>query len=73
MIRVILNIYIALLIVDAVLSYMPELRKANWAVKVKQAADVTLNPVRKILPQDLPLDISPFIVVLAIELIMALW
>ncbi len=73
MIRILLNVYIGLLIVDAVLSYLPELRKTTWAIKLKQAADVTLNPVRKILPQDLPLDISPFLVVLALELIMVLW
>ena len=47
MIRAILNIYIILLIVDAVLSYFPQFNQSNWAKKIKMLADLTLNPIRK--------------------------
>jgi len=78
MIRAILNIYIMLLIVDAVLSYFPQWHQKNWAKKIKMLADLTLNPIRKYIVQklpiqDLPLDISPIIFIIILKTIEALW
>jgi len=78
MIRAILNIYIILLIVDAVLSYFPQFNQSSWAKKIKMLADLTLNPIRKYvvqkLPiQDIPIDISPIIFILILKTIEALW
>ncbi|OFZ49013.1 MAG: hypothetical protein A2381_15510 [Bdellovibrionales bacterium RIFOXYB1_FULL_37_110] len=78
MIRAILNIYIMLLIVDAVLSYFPQYNKNNWARKIKMLADLTLNPIRKYIVQklpmqDLPIDISPIIFIVILKTIEALW
>ena len=78
MIRAILNIYIMLLIVDAILSYFPQFNQSNWAKKIKMLADLTLNPIRKYivhkLPiQDIPIDISPIIFILILKTIEALW
>ena len=73
MIRLLIYIYIGIIVVDALLSYFPQYRNHPWALLVKQAADVTLKPVRKLLPPDMPVDLSPVIVILALNILMALW
>lgn len=73
MIRFLLNLYVYLLIIDAVMSFFPHLRRHYIVANIRKAADFTCAPVRKLLPRDLPLDFSPIVVILAIYLIMALW
>ena len=73
MIRTLLDIYIFVLIADAVLSFFPQVRHHQVVLGVKQAADFTCRPVRRLLPQDLPFDFSPLIVILGIKLIEVLW
>jgi len=73
MIRFLLNLYSLILVVDAILSYLPTVRAQVWAQKIKRTADFTLNPIRKILPPDLPFDVSPIVVILALRVVMALW
>jgi YggT family protein len=73
MIRFILNLYIFVLIIDAILSFFPQMRNQQFVVYLRQAADVTCRPIRKLLPPDLPFDFSPIVVILAIQLIKALW
>lgn len=73
MIRLLLNLYIYLLIIDAILSFFPHLRRHVVVANIRRAADFTCAPVRKILPRDLPVDFSPVVVILAIYLLMALW
>ena len=73
MIRFILNIYSFVIIADAVLSYMPQYQRETWAKFIRQLAGYTLNPIRKFMPKDLPVDISPIIVLILIRLIPSLW
>ena len=73
MIRALINLYILLLILNTILSYLPQFRNQAWAYNIRRAADVTCKPVRKYLPPDLPLDPSPFIVIIILKLIEALW
>lgn len=73
MIRTLLDIYIIVLIADAVLSFFPQVRHQQVVVGIRQAADFTCRPVRRLLPPDLPFDFSPLIVILAIKLIEVLW
>lgn len=70
MIRYIVEFYILLIIVDSVLSYLPQFRHEKWAKKIKQGADLSLTPVRKLLPQDLPFDFSPIVVIIILNLLM---
>lgn len=72
-IRTLLQIYIYVLIVDAILSYFPDLQVHNWRRQLKRAADYTCEPVRAKLPTHLPIDISPILVIFAIELLLFLW
>jgi YggT family protein len=73
MIRIIINIYIWVIILDSLLSYFPQYKNQDWAKSVKQAADFSLKPIRKILPKDLPFDVSPIVVIIILNIIPALW
>ena len=69
----ILEFYVLILIVDALLSYFPQARRHIVGQKIKFAADLTCKPIRKVLPGDLPFDISPIIVIVGISVLKALW
>lgn len=73
MIRFLINVYTWIVLADVVLSYMPHYQHHEWAKLVKKVAGYTLNPVRKVLPPDLPFDFSPIIVLIILQLIPALW
>lgn len=73
MIRLVLYAYMLVIILDAILSFIPQLRQQQWAQSIKNAADFTLNPIRKLLPPDLPVDPSPLVVLVLINLLMRLW
>ena len=59
MIRFIIDLYILIVIADTVLSYLPQYRHKPWAQKISQFAGFSLNPVRRLIPGNLPFDISP--------------
>ena len=74
MIRLIIKLYILVLIVDAILSYIPQAKGLEFTKYVRRAADYSLVPVRKIIgPHDLPLDPSPLVVIVLLNLLMLLW
>ena len=73
MIRFLLNLYMILLVVDVVLSYLPQFRHLPAVIYIRKAADFTCRPIRRLLPPDLPFDFSPLIVMCAIQLVKALW
>jgi YggT family protein len=56
-----------------VLSYFPQFRNNEFVKGIRKAADFTEKPVRDLLPQDLPFDFSPLIVILLLNFLMALW
>jgi YggT family protein len=73
MIRFVINIYIYLVILDAIMSYFPQFKNQQWAKTLKQVADFSLKPIRKLLPNDLPMDFSPLIVIFVLNLVKILW
>lgn len=73
MIRVIINLYIYVIILDAILSFFPQYKNQEWAQYIRKAADITQKPIRKYLPKDVPMDPSPLIVIILLNLVMALW
>ena len=73
MIRNLLYLYMLILIADAILSYLPQFRHHPVVQWIRKAADFTCKPVRQLLPPNLPFDISPLIVILALRLLIALW
>lgn len=73
MIRSIINLYVLVLIIDVILSYLPQFRHQPWAQFIKKAADFTCRPIRQVMPPDLPFDFSPMIVIMGLQLLRALW
>lgn len=77
MIRAILNVYILILVVDVILSYLPQFKNHPAAMNIRKVADFTCKPIRKLLkqafPQDFPFDFSPFVVILLIKIFESLW
>lgn len=73
-IRTILNLYIILLIVDSILSFFPDYNSKDWRVKIRKMADYSCEPIRKKLPpMQIPIDLSPLIVIFLIEVFKFLW
>lgn len=73
MIRTIFDLYVLVLIADIVLSYLPQFRHHPAVIYVRKASDLTCKPVRKMLPEDLPLDFSPLIVIFGLKILEVLW
>ena len=77
MIRALINLYILLIIIDTILSYLPQFKYQRWALYVRRYSNFTLNPVRRLikryLPADFPFDISPIVVIVVLKLFEALW
>ncbi len=73
MIRFVIEVYVFLIIVDAILSYIPSLRHNEIVRSLRKVTDLTQKPIRNALPHDLPFDPSPIIVILLLNLLKALW
>jgi YggT family protein len=65
-----LQLYIYIIIADIILSYLPQYKTQKWAVVIHKAADFTMKPIREALPQGLPIDLSPMIVIILIQILM---
>ena len=74
MISALIDIYILILIVDAILSYLPQYKGHPFTVRIKQLSDFACEPVRRVLPpNEIPVDISPFIVIIILKIISAIF
>lgn len=74
MIRTIIDIYSLILIIDVIMSYLPQYKSHPFVYRIKKLSDLTCAPVRKMLPRmDIPFDISPMIVIFALQLVEVLW
>ena len=65
-----LQLYIYVIIADIILSYVPSVREQAWAQWIHKAAEVTTKPIRELFPADIPLDPSPMIVIILIQVVM---
>lgn len=69
MIDAILHIFTLIIFFDVIMSYVPDLRKHEWARTLHQIADAPQKPIRELMPKDLPLDPSPMIVIFIIQFV----
>jgi YggT family protein len=70
MIHLILQLFIYILIVDVLLSYVPQMRTQKWAEILHKIADTPQKPIRELLPKNLPLDPTPMILIILIQMLM---
>lgn len=73
LLRLVLNLYILVILVDTVVSYIPNLASNQVFQFNRKLAEITLKPVRKMLSPDLPVDLSPAIVVILVFVLKAIW
>lgn len=72
MIHVLLQIYIYIIIADVIMSYLPQMRNQEWARMLHKIADASQKPIRDALPKGMPIDPSPMIVIILIQILMYL-
>jgi len=72
-IRLIIDLYIFVIILDTILSFLPQYRHLSWVSTVRKAADFTLRPIRKQMPADLPFDFSPLVAIILLKLFIAIF
>lgn len=70
MIHVLLQLFIYILVIDVILSWVPQARSQKWAQIIHKIADVPQKPIRDMLPKDLPLDPTPMILIILIQMLM---
>jgi len=73
MINAVLQIFIYLTIIDAILSYFPDLRSQNWNQQLHRIVEVPQKPIKKMLPPGIPFDPSPIIVIIVCQLLMGIF
>lgn len=66
MIRDLIKIYSIIIMLDAILSFFPEMNKYSWRKYLKKWSDFTCEPVRKRLPPGLPFDFSSMVVIFSL-------
>jgi YggT family protein len=69
-IRALLQLFIYIIIIDVLLSWMPQARSQKWAQMLHKIADAPQKPIRELLPRDIPLDPTPIIVIILIQMLM---
>jgi uncharacterized protein YggT (Ycf19 family) len=68
MIRFFLRVYIAVLVITFIVDMLPQFRDYPWVAQLKRFTGPVTEPVKKFLPPDLPIDLSPLLVGLGIEI-----
>jgi YggT family protein len=60
-----------ILIIRVLMSWLPNIDRSNQFVRIiYQITEPILQPIRNLLPRDIPLDFSPLIVILIISVLM---
>lgn len=70
--RMLLQLYVYVIIADVIMSYFPEARRQKWAQTLHKLANAPQKPIREMLPENMPLDPTPMIVILLIQMLMYL-
>lgn len=73
MIDGVLQILIYITIADVLLSWVPEMRKHNWAQKLHEFANIPQKPIRDLFPKDIPMDPAPMIIIILCQILMYLF
>ncbi|MDC0254607.1 YggT family protein [Bacteriovoracales bacterium] len=73
LVRLIVEAYIMVILADVVLSYLPQFNNAEWRVFIKKLADYTCKPIRSFMPQDMPFDLSPLVVMVLLQMVSSLF
>lgn len=70
MIHALLQLLIYIIIADVILSYFPQAQGQNWAQMLHKIADAPQKPIRDLMPQNIPFDPTPMILIILIQILM---
>lgn len=65
----VINLFIFLTIIDAFGSFIPELNRNEYYLKLHQLVEIPQKPIRKMLPPNLPFDLAPMVVIVFLRLL----
>jgi YggT family protein len=65
--RYVVNIYTGLLIIYAIVSWFPDLRRGRWVYYLASVIEPVLIPIRRIIPPIGGLDIAFLVLLLALQ------
>ena len=78
MISFLIKLYMFIIVLDVILSYLPQLARYQVVQNLHSLANICLKPIRKFLRKNFPqamghLDLSPLILLVILQLVLALW
>lgn len=75
MLVTLIEIFILLIIVDAVISFVPnpDVQRHPLVLQLRRITDVPQRPIRQLLPPDMPFDPSPIVVILLLRMLAAMF
>jgi YggT family protein len=66
----VINLLVLVIIVDAVLSFIPDIQAKGIVILLKRISDIFANPIRKrIPPAKMGLDVAPLLAILILKII----
>lgn len=74
MIHALIDIFVILIVIDSVMSFVPnpQLQRHPVVLQLRKIVDVPMRPIRQLLPPNIPFDPSPIIVILLLRMIGAI-
>lgn len=74
MLHALINIFILMVLVDAVISFVPNpnVQRHPVVIQLRKIVDVPQRPIRQLLPPNIPFDPSPLIIILFLRIVEAM-
>ena len=74
MLHALINIFILMVLVDAVVSFVPnpDVQRHPVVIQLRKIVDIPQRPIRQLLPPNIPFDPSPIVIILLLRMIEAI-
>lgn len=74
MLHALINIFILMVLVDAVISFVPNpnVQRHPVVIQLRKIVDIPQRPIRQLLPPNIPFDPSPLIIILLLRMVEAM-
>jgi YggT family protein len=73
MLHALINIFILMVLADAVISFVPNpnVQRHPVVIQLRKIVDVPQRPIRQLLPPNFPFDPSPIVIILLLRMVEA--
>jgi YggT family protein len=74
MLHALINIFILMVLADAVISFVPNpnVQRHPVVIQLRKIVDVPQRPIRQLVPPNFPFDPSPLVIILLLRMIEAM-